>query len=91
MTRKAKVVLTGLVRGTEVHANVTLSTVRPRCIDYCAADVTIEVDGREVTHQVLAMTDTSALTSMAQWLIEKFGAKVASVSREPAPDVRASA
>ena len=90
MTRRANVVLTGLARSTQVHATVTLSTVRPRCIDYSAADVTINIGGREVTHQVLAMTDTSALTGMAQWLIERFGAKAASINLEQAPSPRAA-
>jgi hypothetical protein len=88
VTRTANVVLTGLARGTELRATITLSTVRPRCIDYSAAEVVVQVNGQEVRHQCIAMTDTSALTSMAHWLIEKFGAKAASINREPMPDAR---
>jgi hypothetical protein len=74
----------------ELRASITLSTVRPRCIDYSAADVVVQVKGEEVRHQCIAITDTSALTSMAQWLIEKFGAKAARINREPTSDSAAA-
>jgi hypothetical protein len=88
MTRKVSIVLTGLARGGELRAAVTLTTVRPRCIDYSVATVTVDVDGHEVEHESMGITDTSALTSTAEWLIEKFGAKAAIVNRDPAPPLR---
>lgn len=89
MTRTVNVKLTGLARGGELLAVVTLSTIRPRCIEYSLAKVSIDVDGDAVTYEAVAMTDTSALTNMAQWLIAKFGATAASINREPG--VRAAA
>lgn len=82
MTRKVSIALTRLSRHGRWDALVTVATIRRRCIDCSAATVSVNVNGSEVTHQCIGITDTSALTSMAQWLLEKFGAKAASINRE---------
>jgi hypothetical protein len=90
MTRTVTVTLTGLARGGELRATVALSTIRPRCIDYSLARVTVDVDGCEISCMAQGITDTSALTSVAQWLIKTFGAKAASFGRG-AETIRAAA
>lgn len=52
--------------------------------------MSVIVDGTEARHQCLGITDTSALTGIAQWLVEKFGAKAASINREPMSDSAAA-
>ena len=91
MTRTVTVTLTGLARGGELQATVTLSTIRPRCIEYSLARVTVDLDGCEVSCMAQGITDTSALKSVAQWLIKTFGAKAASFSGAAEPPIRAAA
>jgi hypothetical protein len=91
MTRRIHVKLVGLARGGELLAVVTLSTIKPRCIEYWVAKVTVDVDGSEISCQVTGLTDTSALTSIAHWLMDTFGAKAAGVSREAMEEMLAAA
>jgi hypothetical protein len=91
MTRTVNITLTGLARGGELLAVVTLATIKPRCIEYSLASVTVDVDGCQVSCQSQGITETSALQSIAQWLIKTFGAKAAAVSRNQPSDVRAAA
>jgi hypothetical protein len=81
MTRTVHVKLVGLARGGELLAVVTLFTIKPRCLEYWVAKVTVDVDGREISCQTTGLTDTWVLTSVAQWLVQTFGAQSVSVSR----------
>lgn len=75
MTRSVHVKLVGLARGGELLAVVTLFTIKPRCLEYWVAKVTVEVDGREISCQTTGLTDMAALSSVAQWLVQTFGAE----------------
>jgi hypothetical protein len=80
MPRKISVKLGGLPRGGELIAEVILSTIRPRCIDYSVAKVTLHVDGREISCQTTGLTDASALEHVVQWLVGTFGASTVSMA-----------
>lgn len=82
-TKRFSVTLVGLERGDELQAVISLRTVHPRCIDYSLATVTVAIDGCRVTCEAEGITDDSALTSVAQWMIRTFGAKAASISAIP--------
>jgi hypothetical protein len=79
MTRTVNVTLTGLARGGELVTVVSLSEIRPRCIEYALACVTVEIDGCQVSCQAQGVTETTALASIARWLVRTFGAKSASI------------
>lgn len=91
MTRTVTVILTGLARGGELQTVVALSTVRPRCIEYSLARVSVEVDGCHVTCEAQGITDESALTSVARWLLQTFGAKAACIGHVAGVSLRAAA
>lgn len=82
MTRTVDVKLTGLARGGELVTVVSLSTIRPRCIEYSLASVTVDIDGCQVSCQAQGITETTALASIARWLVKTLGAKSVCVGHQ---------
>jgi hypothetical protein len=85
MIRTVKVILTRLAPQAALRGTVTFFTVRPRCLEYRAAEATIDVDGIEVIHMAIGFTDESALQSLSTWMMEALHAKIVSLG-EPTTD-----
>ena len=86
VTRVVPIVLSGLARGGDLRATITLTTAHPRCIDYDAVTAVVEVDGQEIMYQAIGITERSALADVATWLVNKFGTGVVRlVVDEPEP------
>jgi len=85
VARVVPIVLSGLARGGELRATLTLTTVHPRCIDYDAATVIVDVDGEEILYQAIGITERSALANVATWVRLFCGDRISSRFRSVDP------
>lgn len=90
MARTLHITLTGVPGGAELDAVVTLTRIKPMCLDYTSATALVFVDGEQRAFETVCLTDETALKQVARWFVDKFGATSATKRAEFWPSVSAA-